>query len=272
MTILDKIVQTTRAKIAQRKQRLPLSDLRQMAEQAAFPKMPGAFRSQEGLQIIAEIKKASPSRGVIAQDFHPVQIAREYEAGGAAALSVLTDETYFQGHLSHLREVAEEVSCPVLRKDFIIDPYQIYEAAANGARAVLLLAVLLPPEQLRDFLHLAQAVHLDALVEVHDEAELETALRADASMIGINNRNLKTFQVDLNTSLRLVNRLPESIVRVSESGIRGADDLKRLHRAGFDAVLMGESLMRRENRVEFLQKIREDSATKTPGERKKTSP
>ena len=265
MTILDKIVQTTRGKIARQKQRLPLPTLRQRAEQATAQKMPGAFRralSREGLQIIAEIKKASPSRGIIAPDFRPVQIAREYEAGGAAALSVLTDETYFQGHLSHLKEVAEQVACPVLRKDFIIDPYQIYEAAANGARAVLLLAVLLPPEQLRDFLHLTQALHLDALVEVHNEKELETALRAEAAIIGINNRNLKTFQVDLAISLRLVTRLPESIVRVSESGIRGADDLKRLHRAGFDAVLMGESLMRQENRVEFLRKIINDSAVK----------
>ena len=256
MTILDKIVQTTRGQIARQKQRLPLPVLRQRAEQAAVSKTPGAFRralSQEGLQIIAEIKKASPSRGVIAHSFHPVHIAREYEAGGAAALSVLTDETYFQGHLDHLKAVAEQVSCPVLRKDFIFDPYQVYEAAACGARAVLLLTVLLSLEQLTDFLHLTQALHMDALVEVHNEKELEKALRAGASVIGINNRNLKTFQVDMNASLRLVKRLPKSVVRVSESGIRDAVDLKRLHRAGFGAVLMGEALMRQENRVEFLK-------------------
>ena len=193
--------------------------------------------------LIAEVKKASPSAGVICADFDPVRIAREYEAAGAACLSVLTDEKFFQGSLEHLRQVRATVKLPLLRKDFIIDERQILEAVENGADAILLIVRILTDEQLKSFHTLAVEAGLAALVEVHDEAELERALAVDAALIGINNRNLDNFTVDLGTTARLSAKIRNSLI-VAESGLHTRADVEQVHRAGASAILVGESLLR----------------------------
>lgn len=201
--------------------------------------------------LIAEVKKASPSAGIIRPDFDPVRIAREYEAAGASCLSVLTDEKFFQGSLSYLRQIRQAVKLPLLRKDFIIDERQILEAIECGADAILLIAAILSDAQLQRFQELAAAAGLAALVEVHDEAELQRAMQARASLIGVNNRNLKTFKVDLGTTENLADRLFQSTgassastLLVAESGIHTRADVERLARCGAGAILVGESLMR----------------------------
>ena len=197
------------------------------------------------LRLIAEVKRASPSAGLIATGpFDPAEIALRYEAAGADAVSVLTDEPFFQGHLDHLRAVRAAVDLPVLRKDFVIDEVQIHEAGAMGADAVLLIVAALTPERLRHLLETARACQLDALVEVHSLPELDVALEADAEIIGINNRDLRTFTVDLGTTERLAEEVPSGILLISESGIRTAADSRRARDAGADAVLVGEALMR----------------------------
>lgn len=207
----------------------------------------GALRRQKGVALIAEIKKASPSAGVIRADFDPVRIAGEYEAGGATVLSVLTDKSFFQGQLDYLRQIREVVQLPLLRKDFIIDELQIYEAVAAGADAVLLIAAILDDAQLKAYRQLAGQLKLAALVEVHDERELARALDAGAEIIGINNRNLKTFQVDLATTEKLAVQIPAGKIIVAESGIRTRQDVTRVAAAGVHAILVGESLMRSDN-------------------------
>lgn len=197
-----------------------------------------------GVSLIAEAKKASPSKGVICADFDPVHIAGQYAAGGAQAVSVLTDEKFFQGSLSFIPLVRAAVALPVLRKDFIIHEVQIAEAGRFGADAVLLIAAILETGQIRDFLAQVRELKMDALVEVHDEKELEKALVAGSSLIGINNRNLKDFSMDLETTFRLKRGIPDEIPVVSESGISTVDDIKRLAVAGITAVLVGETLMR----------------------------
>jgi indole-3-glycerol phosphate synthase len=194
--------------------------------------------------IIAEVKKASPSRGLLCADFDPARIAREYQAGGAAALSVLTDETFFQGKLADLEAARSAVRLPVLRKDFTIATSHVVEAAAHGADAILLIAAILTERELRDFRELAARYALGALVEVHNRRELETALAAGAGIIGVNNRDLATFEVTLETSLRLAEHMPEGVVRVSESGIQDARDIATLRAAGYTAFLVGEHLMK----------------------------
>lgn len=205
--------------------------------------------------VIAEIKKASPSKGILQPNFHPTQIARTYEAGGAACLSVLTDRDYFQGSLEDLRAARDAVHLPVLRKDFTIDEIQIVEAAAAGADAILLIAAVLSAVQLRTFRERAEALGLAVLVEVHNEDELAKAVDSGASLIGVNNRNLETFEVTLETSLRLADRIPDTAVRVSESGIHSRLDILRLEAAGFNAFLVGESLMRAPSPAEALRKL-----------------
>ena len=194
--------------------------------------------------IIAEIKKASPSKGVLSHDFDPPRIARAYESGGAAALSVLTDETFFQGSLADLQAARAAVSLPVLRKDFTIDPSQILEAAAHGADAILLIAAILSARQIRDFREIAARYRLSALVEVHNRRELDAAIEAGADLIGVNNRNLSTFEVTLDTSLALAEHMPPGALLVSESGIHDAADIVRLRAAGYHAFLVGEHLMK----------------------------
>jgi indole-3-glycerol phosphate synthase len=196
------------------------------------------------LALIAEVKKASPSAGVIAESFDPVAIARNYARAGVEAISILTDEKFFQGHLSYLGLIRTAVPQPLLRKDFILDPIQIMEAAAAGADAILLIVAALGQEELVILLETASLYRLDALVEVHTLAELDRALETDANLIGINNRNLATFEVDLSVTEKLSEQVPNDIVLVSESGIRTAEDLARIKACGVDAVLIGEALMR----------------------------
>lgn len=194
--------------------------------------------------IIAEIKKGSPSKGIIRSDFDPLEIAEIYQNSGATCLSVLTDEHFFMGHLQYLALIREAVSLPLLRKDFICDPYQIYEARAAGADAVLLIAAMLNLEQLCEFQAVAKELHLDVLLEVHDEVEMETALQTDCTLIGVNNRNLRTFETDLATTGRLAQMMPPERLLVSESGINSRSDILRLQEDGAGAFLIGESLMR----------------------------
>jgi indole-3-glycerol phosphate synthase len=194
--------------------------------------------------IIAEVKKASPSKGVLAPDFDPASIARSYEAGGAAALSVLTDERHFLGSLSDLESARAAVHVPVLRKDFTIDAYHVHQAAAHGADAILLIAAILTERQMRDFRELAERYDMAALVEVHDEEELQPAIASGARLIGVNNRNLHTFEVYLETALRLADKIPAGVVGVAESGIHSSADVHRLREAGYQAFLVGEHLMK----------------------------
>jgi indole-3-glycerol phosphate synthase len=194
--------------------------------------------------IIAEIKKASPSKGVLAREFDPMRLARQYEAGGAAALSVLTDQPFFQGSLADLRAARGACGLPVLRKDFTLDESHVVETAANGADAILLIAAILDAGELRGLRELAAGYGLAALVEVHDERELGKALEAGAEIVGVNNRDLTTFQVTLETSLRLAPRIPAAVLKVSESGIHCAQDVRRLRDAGYQAFLVGEHLMK----------------------------
>jgi indole-3-glycerol phosphate synthase len=229
-----------------RKQALLRNDFR--------PFRAGLQRGNE-VAIIAEVKKASPSAGVIAAEFNPLSIAREYARGGAHALSVLTDETYFHGHLAYLRQIREQVELPLLRKDFILDELQVYESVIAGADAILLIVASLDNEQLSKLYNIAHACQLDVLVEVHDLPEMERALELGADMIGINNRNLKTFQVDLATTEALAEEIPSDTVAISESGIRDADDVRRVRAAGINAVLVGETLMRAKNVPEKIREL-----------------
>ena len=206
--------------------------------------------------MIAEIKKASPSKGVLSNDFDPAAIARLYSSGGAAALSVLTDREFFQGSLDDLVAARAAVELPVLRKDFTIDEVQIIEAAAHGADAILLIAALLDQSDLRRFRELAARYDMESLVEVHDQAELDRALGSGAQIVGVNNRNLHTFEVTLETSLQLAGKIPASVIKVSESGINSASDVKRLRDAGFHAFLVGEHLMKSPDAAAALRELR----------------
>jgi len=208
-----------------------------------------------GVAIIAEAKKASPSKGVIRPDFDPVSIARHYKAGGAHAMSVLTDVDFFQGSIDYIPLVREAVDLPVLRKEFIIDPLQIREASLYGSDAILLIAAILDVSQMRDFRQMAEELGMDVLVEVHSEPEVDSALEAGSRLIGINNRNLNDFTVDLNTTFRLQRRIPHEIPVVSESGISTAEDMARLREGGVAAVLIGESLMRTADQGQLLKEF-----------------
>ena len=212
--------------------------------------------AKEGLSIIGEVKKASPSKGIIAEDFPYLQIAKDYEAAGIDAISCLTEPKYFLGKDQYLQEIAQAVSVPVLRKDFLIDPYQIYQAKLLGAKAILLIVSLLGERELKEFLGIAGKLGLDALVECHDEEEIRCALSVGAEIIGVNNRNLKTFSVNLENSLSLRNLVPKGQLFVAESGMSKAEELRLLEEAGVDGVLIGESLMRAESKKEKLQELR----------------
>ncbi len=244
-TILDRIVADKRDELAAARQRVPLAEMRRQAEAAPAPR--GFAKALRGPKIglIAEAKKASPSRGVLRADFDPVWLAGRYAEGGAAAISVLTDEKHFQGSLGYMRAVREALpqGPPVLRKDFTIDPYHLYEARANGADAVLLIAAILEDSLLRDLMTEAATLGLDALIEVHDERELAREPVTDAPLIGITNRDLRTFDIDLATTERLRPLAPPGATIVSESGIFTREDMIRLERAGVDAVLIGESVV-----------------------------
>ena len=212
--------------------------------------------AKKGLSIIGEVKKASPSKGIIAEDFPYLQIAKDYEAAGIDAISCLTEPKYFLGKDQYLQEIAQAVSVPVLRKDFLIDPYQIYQAKLLGAKAILLIVSLLGERELKEFLGIAGKLGLDALVECHDEEEIRCALSVGAKIIGVNNRNLKSFSVNMENSLSLRNLVPKGQLFVAESGMSKPEELRRLEEAGVDGVLIGESLMRAESKKEKLQELR----------------
>ena len=242
--ILATIAEHVRGVVAQRRREAPIEALR---DRPLFnlPRR-GFARSLTGpaRRIIAEIKKASPSKGLIRADFEPVLIAKDYTAGGASAISVLTEERFFEGCLTYLEEIHDAVSVPLLRKDFMLDPYQIVEAKSYGADAVLFIAALLEPALLREFCEQAAALSLDALVEVHTEKELASAVAAGAQLIGVNNRDLKTFAVDLATTERLAPLVPADMPIVCESGIDSLDQIRRVEKLGVHVFLIGESLMR----------------------------
>lgn len=248
MSILEQIVQNKRQEIVTRKLLAPEEDMILRAEDA--PRARGFARAivdhPSSPALIAEVKKASPSKGVIREDFDPVAIAKAYERGGACCISVLTDERYFQGRLEYLTRIKETVSVPVLCKDFILEPYQVYEAVVAGADAILLIARAFrqEPDALANLLWTALEYDLDTLVEVHDEADLRLVDGCRFDMLGINNRDLDTFHTDLSVTERLVEKAPRGALVVAESGIETHDDLKRLSQCGVSAVLVGESLMR----------------------------
>jgi indole-3-glycerol phosphate synthase len=255
--ILNKILAHKVVEVATAKERVPLADLEaKISISAAARGFEAALRrrSQVGTAIIAEVKKGSPSKGIIRPDFDPLLIARGYEDAGATCLSVLTDEQFFFGHLSYLPDIAAQVDLPLLRKDFIIDAYQIYEARANSADAILLIAAALDLAQLQAFHGLAQQLGLDVLLEVHNAQELELALQTSCTLIGINNRCLKTFTTDIHISEQLLQHMPADKLVVSESGIHSRADIQRLQSAGAGAFLIGESLMRESD---FGAKLRE---------------
>ena len=261
MNILDKIVAEKRREVGSGKKRTAETALRsKAAARTDFRDFKAVLRKRDGVSLIAEVKKASPSVGLISKDFDPVNIATRYEQAGASACSVLTDETFFQGHLDFLRQIRGATRMPLLRKDFIIDEYQIYEASIAGADAILLIVAILDPEQLTRYLVIAKENRLAALVEIHDGEGMERALKAGAEIIGINNRNLKDFSVDLGTTERLAAQIRQResqitparrggnhelpITLVAESGIHTRADVERVRAAGVDAILVGESLMR----------------------------
>ena len=243
--ILDQIVEHKKVEIAAAKAKRPLDVVKDDASQSPPVRdFVAALRRTQGIALIAEIKKASPSAGLIRQDFNPVEIARVYERHGAACLSCLTDEHFFQGHLDYLRAIRSSAQIPVLRKDFIIDEYQVWEARAAGADCVLLIAECLDDQSLALLLHNAEQLGMHALIEIHEPRNLDRVLKLNPPLLGINNRDLKTFQTDLGHSIRLARDVPQSTLLVSESGIHRHEDALRLQSAGFQAMLVGESLMR----------------------------
>ncbi|MBW2561845.1 MAG: indole-3-glycerol phosphate synthase TrpC [Deltaproteobacteria bacterium] len=242
--ILDEIVRVKRSEVRRLRESNSLEAMRQAALDRPAPRNFEAAVSGVDCAVIAEVKRSSPSKGRIREDFDPLAIASLYEENGAAAISVLTDEIFFEGKKAYLSEIQKRVSVPILRKDFIIDPYQICETRIIGADAVLLIAAILEGAALEDFIELAESLGLASLVEVHSQEELERALDAGAEIIGINNRNLKTFSTDLATSLELAPLVPEGRVVISESGIEGRGDIERLMEWGIHTFLVGETLMR----------------------------
>jgi indole-3-glycerol phosphate synthase len=251
---LDQIAAAARARVARQKKRIPLGALRRQAE--ALPRPPRFLPPCDDIAFICELKRASPSKGMIAADFPYLQIARDYEQAGAAAISVLTEPDFFQGSNVYLNEIATFANFPILRKDFTVDPYQIYEAKALGASAVLLICALLDESALREYLALVRLLGLCALVETHNEQEVKQAAAAGASIIGVNNRDLQSFQVDLRTCERLRPFLPKECTFVAESGIRTAADVAYLRGLGAHAVLVGETLMRAPDKRAKLEELR----------------
>jgi len=263
---LDQIVSSTRGKVAETKRTADLRELGRLAERH----VPRGFRrallekSRAGVAVIAELKKSSPSKGLIRAEFCVEELAKELEAAGAAALSVLTDEEFFQGSLGNLQLASAAVKLPCLRKDFIVDEFQLLEARANSADAVLLIVAALTNAELNRLVLGAGLHGLDVLCEVHDAEELQRALDAGCDLIGVNTRDLRTFKVDVETAFRLAERLPKNVVRVAESGIRSGEDIARLRAAGYQAFLIGESLMRAERPGESLRGLVASSELRVP--------
>lgn len=257
MTILEQLADHARQRTEQAKRVLPPEELRHQA--LSLPKGDFSFQQalkKPGVSFICECKKASPSKGLIAPNFPYLEIAKEYEAAGAGCISVLTEPKWFLGNDEYLKEIAEAVSIPCLRKDFTVDEYQIYQAKVLGASAVLLICSVLTENQTKDYIRICDELGLSALVEVHDEQEVQTAINAGARIIGVNNRNLKDFSVDTDNSRRLRELIPPGILFVSESGVRTAEDVETLRKIGADAVLIGETLMRASDKRAKLAELR----------------
>lgn len=257
MTILDELAAHARERVAAAQLRLPLAELKSMTgslKTADFPFEKAL--AKEGLSFICECKKASPSKGLIAPDFPYLQIAREYEAAGADCISVLTEPKWFLGSNDYLREIASNVKIPCLRKDFTVDEYMLYEARVLGASAALLICSILSFEQIKEYIGICDELGLSALVEAHDEAEVETAVMAGARIIGVNNRNLKDFTVDTSNARRLRDMIPSNILFVSESGVKGHQDIADAIDMGADAVLVGEALMRASDKNAKLRELK----------------
>ncbi len=276
--ILDEIAESAEKRVAEQKKKIPFETIRKAAEEKAAAEREGrksgfefpfekALRGKD-ISFICEVKKASPSKGVIAEDFPYLEIAGEYERAGAAAISCLTEPEYFLGQDRYLEEIAGKVGIPVLRKDFTVDAYQIYEAKMLGAGAVLLICAILSEEQLREYIRIADSLGLSALVEAHDEQEIRRALSCGARILGVNNRNLKDFTVNVENSLNLRKHVPEEIIFVAESGIRTAEDIERLRKGNVQAVLIGETLMRCGDKKAMLAELRGDGTGKPNGKEK----
>ena len=244
--ILDKIVTDNRIEIEARKRITPMAKIRRMALDQPLPVDLASALSGKGVKLIAEIKRASPSRGIICHNFDPVGIAKTYVSNGASAISVVTEPKYFQGNLDYLKEIRETLGdhrVPLLRKDFVVDPYQVYETRAYGADSLLLIVAILTPRRLDELLNLSHELDMNCLVEVHNKAEIEIALKSSAKIIGINNRNLNNFTIDITTTESLKPLIPFDRIVVSESGIRNRNDMNKIRQWGVDAVLVGEVLM-----------------------------
>ena len=256
--ILDEIAEKTRIRVAGAKQKISPEEMKQKAlaceTHREFP-----FEKElrkKGISFICEVKKASPSKGIIAEKFDYRSIAESYEEAGAGAISVLTEPEYFKGSIEYLKEIAEDVKIPLLRKDFTVDEYMIYEAKAAGASIVLLICAILDEETLKHYIEIADSLGLSALVEAHDEEEIQMALRAKARIIGVNNRNLKDFTVDIHNGIRLREKVPQDVLFVAESGIRTREDIEELEKAHVNGVLIGETFMRAENKKAMLAELK----------------
>lgn len=256
--ILEEIAERTKVRVAEQKKKISLEEIKtkalEMDANTGFPFLKAL--QQEDISFICEVKKASPSKGLIALDFPYVEIAKEYEEAGAAAISVLTEPYYFQGKNEYLEEIVKNVTIPVLRKDFTVDEYMIYEAKTIGASCVLLICAILDLPTLKKYLDLAHSLGLSAIVEAHDEEEVKMALESGAKIIGVNNRDLRTFTVDINNSARYRKMVPEDIVFISESGIKTAADIQKLRENGTNAVLIGETFMRSADKKAALKELR----------------
>jgi len=256
MDILGKIVSYKKKKVAEKKEKIPLAKLKDRIDILPPARdFKGAISLPGKISLICEIKKASPSSGLICKEFHPKKIARTYEKNGAGAISVLTEDKYFQGDILHLFSVKQIVNIPILRKDFIIDEYQLYESRAFGADALLLIASLLDAKQISQFLKITRSLGMEALLEVHDEEDLEKVLSTPAEIIGINNRNLKDFTVDLNVTKNLRKKIPQEKIVVSESGIKTRDDVLLLKNTGINAILIGQVLLESEDIGKKLEEL-----------------
>lgn len=253
--ILDDIVEYKKGELNKSKELIPLSELQLKLRNMPLPlDFYSTAIADSSPKIISEIKKASPSKGIICENFDPVKIAKSYEINGASAISVLTDEKFFQGSLDYLSQIKSVVNIPLLRKDFTLDPYQIYEARAHGADIVLLIAAILDKTQIKEYLGIVESLNMNAIVEIHNHEELDNVIDTGCKIIGINNRNLKTFEVDLSTTVELKKYIPEDVLVISESGISDPEDIRMLRKLGVNTFLIGESFMKSDDPGSTLQR------------------
>lgn len=255
--ILDTLAQSTRNRVENEKKTISPEQIKSYA--LSMPKLNFEFEKalrKDDIAFICEVKKASPSKGIIAEDFPYVQIAKDYETAGASAVSVLTEPEYFKGSMEYLSEISKNINIPIIRKDFTVDEYMIYQARTVGASAVLLICAILDTEIIKKYINICDTLGLSALVEAHDEDEIHSALKAGARLIGVNNRNLKDFTVDINNCVNLRKLVPSDVTFVAESGIKSAKDIDALRQANVNAVLIGETLMRAENKTEMLAQLK----------------